>query len=81
MQFYVNTTYGPMYEAEENCQYNGGHLATYTSMTEQVRVHAHRVPLLPRQSRTDTAASLGMVHEEARVLCAPWVRTSCGRAC
>jgi hypothetical protein len=36
VQFYVNTTYGPFAEAEENCQYNGGHVATYTSASEQV---------------------------------------------
>jgi hypothetical protein len=37
VQFYINTTYGPFMEAEENCQYNGGHLATYTGVAEQVR--------------------------------------------
>jgi hypothetical protein len=37
VQFYINTTYGPFREAEENCQFNGGHLATYTNVTEQVR--------------------------------------------
>ncbi len=36
VQFYINTTYGSFVEAEENCQFNGGHLATYTDITEQV---------------------------------------------
>jgi hypothetical protein len=37
VSFYINTTHGSFNEAEENCQFNGGHVATYTSVTEQVR--------------------------------------------
>ena len=36
IQFYINTTYGSFMEAQENCNFNGGHLATYTNMSEQV---------------------------------------------
>ena len=37
VSYYINTTVGSFSEAEENCQFNGGHVATYTSMAEQVR--------------------------------------------